>query len=163
MAMGLFDRIKEASENVQTGLSLREVDAELIASGKAGTALVKSAKATKIAFGNEAFSDAVLAFELEVRLPSRNPYVVALQQRVPHIYQGAVAIPGCTVSVRVDPADPQRVAIDFSQPPVPAAGGQPAPAKDPLSDIERLANLHEQGVISDDEFAEQKKKLLGEL
>jgi hypothetical protein len=161
--MGLFDRIKEASENVQTGLTLREVDPELIANGLPGPALVESAKATKIAFGNEAFSDAVLAFELEVRLPNRQPYLVALEQRVPHIYEGTVAIPGATVSVRVDPADPQRVAIDFSQPPVPAAGGSPGPATDPLSNLERLANLHEQGVISDAELAEQKKKLLGDI
>jgi hypothetical protein len=161
--MGLFDRIKEAGDNIQTGLSLREVDAELIANGLPAQALVKSAKATKIAYGNEAFSDPVLGFELEVRPPNREPYVVALQQRVPHLYQGAVAIPGATVSVRIDSADPQRVAIDFSQPPVPAGGGSPAPASDPLSDLERLAKLHEQGVISDAELAEQKKKLMGEL
>lgn len=105
-----------------------------------------------MAFGNEAFSDPVLAFDLEVRPPDREPYSVSLQQRVPHVYEGAV-IPGAGVSVRVDGADPNRVAIDFSQPPVPAAAASP-PAADPISDLERLAKLHEQGVISDAELAE---------
>jgi hypothetical protein len=160
--MGLFDRIAEAAGNIQTGLQLREVDPELIANGLAGKAVVKTVESTKMSFGTNAFADPVLAFDLEVRLPDREPYAVALQQRVPHIYEGAV-IPGVTVAVRVDSTDAKRVVIDFNQPPVPAGASAPTQAPDPLSELERLAKLHEQGVISDDELAELKKRLLGEL
>ena len=160
--MGLFDRITEAAGNIQTGLQLREVDPDLMANGLPGDAAVKAVDATKMSLGKDAFADPVLAFDLEVRLPNREPYTVALQQRVPHIYEGAV-IPGATVSVRVDSADPQRVAIDFDQPPVPAGASAPTPAADQVSQLERLAKLHEQGVVSDAELAELKKRLLGEL
>jgi ABC-type sulfate transport system substrate-binding protein len=161
--MGLFDRIKEASDNVQAGLDLRNVDPELLANGLAGTALVTGMHDTKIAFGQHAFSDPVVAFELEVRLPERQPYAVAFQQRVPHLLVGAV-IPGATVSVCVDRSDSQRVAIDFEQAPVPPATRSSAGASaDPLDQLERLAKLHEQGVITDAELAEQKQKLLGEI
>src|ERR1700737_2528349 len=128
--MGLFDRIAEAAGNIQTGLQLREVDPELIANGLPGTALISTVAATKMSFGTNAFADPVLAFDLEVRLPDHEPYAVAIQQRVPHIYEGAV-IPGATVTVRVDRADPQRLAIDFNQPPVPAGASAPTHAADP--------------------------------
>lgn len=50
----------------------------------------------------------------------------------------------------------------------PAAGGyeqapppQPAPAADPIEQLKQLAELHSQGVLTDEEFAAQKAKLLG--
>lgn len=36
-----------------------------------------------------------------------------------------------------------------------------APAADPIEQLKELAQLHEQGVLTDDEFAAQKAKLLG--
>jgi len=41
-------------------------------------------------------------------------------------------------------------------------GAQPAPADDELSKLERLAKLHESGALTDEEFATEKKRLLGE-
>ena len=40
---------------------------------------------------------------------------------------------------------------------------QPAapPAKDTTAELQKLADLHKQGVLTDDEFAAMKKKLLG--
>jgi len=160
--VGLFDRISEAAGNIETGLQLREVDPELIANGLVGNALVKTVAATRISFGTGAFADPVLAFDLEVRVPDREPYAAALQQRVPHIYEGAV-IPGATVAVRVDRTDPGRLAIDFNQSPVPAGASASTQAADPSSQLERLAKLHEQGVVNDDELAEMKKRLLSEI
>jgi hypothetical protein len=43
-------------------------------------------------------------------------------------------------------------------PPPPAAA--PAPAVDPIEQLQKLATLHEQGVLTDEEFAVQKAKLL---
>ena len=43
-----------------------------------------------------------------------------------------------------------------------AAAPAPAPAAaDPTEQLKKLAELHEQGVISDEEFAAAKKKALG--
>ena len=50
-------------------------------------------------------------------------------------------------------APPQAAA----PPPPPAAAGGP----DPLDHLERLGKLHEQGVLTDDEFAREKAKVLG--
>jgi Short C-terminal domain len=36
-----------------------------------------------------------------------------------------------------------------------------APAPDPIEQLEKLAALHQQGVLTDAEFADQKAKLLG--
>jgi uncharacterized protein HemY len=36
-----------------------------------------------------------------------------------------------------------------------------APAKDTTAELQKLADLHKQGVLTDEEFAAMKKKLLG--
>jgi Short C-terminal domain len=49
-------------------------------------------------------------------------------------------------------------------PPAPGTPAPPptaAPSDDTVSRLERLAALHAQGVLTDDEFAQQKAKLLG--
>jgi Short C-terminal domain len=43
------------------------------------------------------------------------------------------------------------------QEPAPAA----APAPDPIEQLKQLGQLHQQGVLTDEEFAAQKAKLLG--
>jgi Short C-terminal domain len=42
-------------------------------------------------------------------------------------------------------------------PPAPAA----APAEDPIEQLKQLASLKEQGILTDEEFAAQKAKILG--
>jgi hypothetical protein len=44
----------------------------------------------------------------------------------------------------------------YQEPPPPAA-----PAADPIEQLKQLAELHTQGVLTDEEFAAQKAKLLG--
>ena len=44
----------------------------------------------------------------------------------------------------------------YQQPP-PAA----APAEDPIEQLKQLGQLHEQGILTDEEFAREKKKILG--
>jgi hypothetical protein len=46
-------------------------------------------------------------------------------------------------------------------PPAPPAPAAAAPAEDATSEIERLASLHESGVLSDEEFTAAKAKILG--
>ena len=38
---------------------------------------------------------------------------------------------------------------------------EPPPAADPIEQLKELGQLHEQGVLTDEEFAAQKAKLLG--
>lgn len=58
----------------------------------------------------------------------------------------------------IDEAAARAVAAQQVQQPVPAAASAPA---DPLAQLERLAQLHERGLLSADEFAAAKAKLLG--
>ena len=46
-------------------------------------------------------------------------------------------------------------------PPAPPAPAAAAPAEDATSELERLASLHDSGVLSDDEFTAAKAKILG--
>jgi hypothetical protein len=46
------------------------------------------------------------------------------------------------------------------QEPPPAAPQAAAPAADPIEQLKELGQLHEQGVLTDEEFAAQKAKLL---
>jgi hypothetical protein len=58
----------------------------------------------------------------------------------------------------------ERLSALESQPPA-AAPAAPAPAAamsdDTISQLKELGQLHEQGVLTDEEFAQQKAKLLG--
>ena len=42
-----------------------------------------------------------------------------------------------------------------------APAGSAAPAADPIEQLKELGELHDQGVLTDEEFAAQKAKLLG--
>jgi putative oligomerization/nucleic acid binding protein len=47
------------------------------------------------------------------------------------------------------------------QPPAQVVGGAPAAAPDPLAQLEQLANLRDRGVLTEEEFAAQKARILG--
>jgi hypothetical protein len=47
------------------------------------------------------------------------------------------------------------------EPPAPPAPAAAAPAEDETSELERLASMHDSGVLSDDEFTAAKAKVLG--
>ncbi len=49
---------------------------------------------------------------------------------------------------------------EYYEEPAPAAPAAPA-APDPMEQLEKLAQLHTQGILTDEEFAAQKAKLLG--
>jgi hypothetical protein len=56
---------------------------------------------------------------------------------------------------------PPQQAYAAPPPPPPAYSEPQAPAPDPIAQLKQLADLHEQGALTDDEFAVQKAKLLG--
>ena len=45
----------------------------------------------------------------------------------------------------------------YQEPPPPP----PPPAEDPIAKLKELGELHEQGILTDEEFAAQKAKILG--
>jgi hypothetical protein len=53
----------------------------------------------------------------------------------------------------------EREAEQYVQPPAPASGGGMAP--DAIEQLRQLGELHDQGVLTDEEFAQQKARLLG--
>jgi hypothetical protein len=55
---------------------------------------------------------------------------------------------------------PQQQA--YEQPPPAAAAPAPAEA-DPVARLKELGQLHEQGILTDEEFAEQKAKILNTM
>jgi hypothetical protein len=72
-----------------------------------------------------------------------------------------VAGTATAVSNRVSRRQGERWAEqDDANAPAPAAAAPAAPAPDPIEQLKELAALHDQGVLTDDEFATQKAKVL---
>jgi hypothetical protein len=58
--------------------------------------------------------------------------------------------------------DERLAALENQQAPAAAAPPAPAgPSTDTISQLKELGQLHEQGILTDEEFAAQKAKLLG--
>jgi hypothetical protein len=51
----------------------------------------------------------------------------------------------------------QQQQPQYQEPPPPP----PPPAEDPIEQLQKLGALHEQGILTDEEFAAQKAKILG--
>jgi hypothetical protein len=88
--------------------------------------------------------------------------------------------PGMTLPATIDRANPRNVRIEWDELPdsrdrarqtaeaMAAAMRAPQPApppsgEDALSKLERLAKLHEDGALTDEEFAAEKRKLLDDV
>lgn len=87
------------------------VSPRLLSRGVPATAVVEQTRQTGVIFNTAP----VLGFRLKVTHEARD-YPAEVQQAVPRRLVGAV-LPGSSVAVRVDPADPTQVAIDWSQTP----------------------------------------------
>lgn len=107
--MGLFKKAKEAMQMATGG--------EQIPDGRLGMAVITSCdiSGTSITIGN--VEQRVCTFGLEVYLDDTDRYRATAKAKLPE-WDLAKIQPGATqVAVRVDPQDPQHVAIDFSIPP----------------------------------------------
>jgi hypothetical protein len=83
-------------------------NATLLANGRPGTAFVLEAKDTGIAV----HGDSVVELTLDVTPQGGPAYEVRTATLVPAVAR-ARALPGATVPVRIDPAQPTSVAIDW--------------------------------------------------
>jgi hypothetical protein len=57
--------------------------------------------------------------------------------------------------------EPEPQSAQAPPPPPPAPAAAPAPEADPIAQLKELAALREQGILTDEEFAAQKAKILG--
>lgn len=84
---------------------------QLLQTGTPGRATIKSLQDTGTIINNAP----AVVLDLEVAVEGKDPYAVQIQRAVPQIYL-ARCQPGGQIGVKVDPADPSAVAIDWTQP-----------------------------------------------
>jgi hypothetical protein len=171
-------------------LSLRVIragDPRLLHRGIRGTATVLTAHRTNTVIQAGEFdwmAPWMYKYRLRVTLPGREPYETTCNICADGISEGQ------EVDIAAAPHNRKRVTIDVGQgkgrsaadasgatpKDRPTAGtslkfdpssGHRSSGADPANDdsigkLERLADLHDRGVLTDDELAEQKRKLLGE-
>jgi hypothetical protein len=107
LAVGLRSRARAASAR------------RVLSTGTAGSATITGLTQTGM-FMNE---NPQVEMDLMVQVPGRPPYAAKRKQFVPLILLGRLST-GSPLSVRVDPADPSNVEIDWDTPlPVAATGG----------------------------------------
>lgn len=114
----------------------------LRAVGVVGTATIASIRETGVLVNNSP----VLELGLDVDTSAHAPYQLTIRQRVPMHALGAVA-PGTEVTVVVDPADRERLAIDFTgsiatpAPTPPMEDAAREIARPAVRDVERLLRV----------------------
>lgn len=127
--MGFFDGLSKGFQQLANGLAGGGVDPELLANGvlARGDVLGLTLSGTTVQVMN-GLVERTCTLTLRVMRDGAQPYQVEVKQRIPEVYIPQLQQPGAALAVRVDPADAQRVAIDFdSQPPqvqLPESTGQ---------------------------------------
>jgi membrane protease subunit (stomatin/prohibitin family) len=74
---------------------------------------------------------------------------------------GTAVVAGTAGAVSGHMANKQQQQAAAQQAAAPPEAPAEAPAEDPYAQLEKLGQLHEQGILTDEEFAAQKAKLLG--
>ena len=138
--MGFFDRIGDAFRGFTGG-----VDGQLLATGTLarGDLIGLDVSGTTIQINN-GLVERKCTFTVMVHLDGQTPYQATCVQRIGEIYLPQL-VPGQTaLAVRVNPADPQEIAIDFATP-VPTVALTASEGKDSAAWI--LANGSEANVV----------------
>jgi len=167
MMSQMGDMLGDASEQLKDLKDQTGDKSRLLAEGIPGEGVIVAMGTP--ARGAQIFS---LDVDLEVHLPGREAYRVANQYMVPAT---ATINEGIRLPVRVDPADPSRLAIDWDRAAQEPARGQVRPVAeapvsavsavagsggDTVDQLERLARLRDSGALTDAEFALQKARIL---
>ena len=136
--MGLFKRAKGA---------LGGVDHDLLEDGVLARGEVQQVDPTAMSVGRpEAGYGTRVVCVVTVRvvpLDGSAPYVASCHHPVPQVYLPQLGTPGAAVAVRVDPADPQHVALDLGHdvpPPPGTAAVGPGGSGDPEPRIELVSD-----------------------
>lgn len=107
--MGFFDDIINSANQALGG-----ADSELIQNGLLGRGEVLGVDASgmTLQIGN-GLVERKCTVTLNVMLDGKQPYQAQVSQRIQEVYIPQLSSGGAVVAVRVDPNDPNRVAIDF--------------------------------------------------
>ena len=121
--MGFFDNIVNSVNKAFGG-----ADAELLQNGilARGHVIGLTPGGTTVQMGN-GLVERSCTIQLQVFLDGRPPYEAVAQQRVQEIVIPQLASGAAVVAVRVDPANPANVAVDFSTPPPEVRVAAPSP------------------------------------
>lgn len=117
--MGFFDELSKGFQQLANGIAGGSVDPQLLADGvlARGEVLGMTLSGTTVQVMN-GLVERTCTFTLRVLRDGAQPYQAQVRQRIPEVYIPQLQRPGAALAVRVDPSDPQRVALDFdSQPP----------------------------------------------
>jgi Short C-terminal domain len=157
-------------------------DRRLLRRGVRGTAVVLGARATNTFVqkgGGPWQASRVYKYRLRVSIPGRSPYETDCAICAAGIREGS------TVGVAVSRHNHRRVTIDVGQAgdhapgaatyTLPAGGtivtidarpahesGEPATDAERIAELTQLGRLHDQGVLTDAEFASEKARVLGQ-
>jgi hypothetical protein len=113
--------------------ALGHVDKRLLKTGLPGRGRVIECTPTAMSVGAEGRGygeERVCDVTVEVSgIDGRGPYCASCKHPIPLIYLPQMKAEGAVVAVRVDPADPQHIALDLASDPPPAT--DPPPTVDP--------------------------------
>lgn len=115
--MGFFDKLTNAFAGVDT---------QLLQSGTLGRGIVVGAMPSSgmTVQKGAGMVERPVAFQVQVLLDGGIPYLAQVEQRVAEVYIPQLQTGSAQVAVRVDPVDPQHIAIDFQTPPPPVRLGR---------------------------------------
>jgi hypothetical protein len=108
--MGFLDKIRAVGGGVPP---------ELLQNGTLARGEIVSVQPTgmTVSHGNEALGKQVCNIAINVVMDNTPPYTATVHQGVPILMLQALMSPGAVVAVRVNPANPQEIAIDFDNAP----------------------------------------------
>jgi len=112
MLRDMPDTINQASAAVDDAMALQEdlqQQQALLSSGTPGKATIKNFTDT----GTLVNFNPQVVLDLEVAIEGKTPYEAQLTTSVPQVYLGRLQ-PGGSIGVKVDPADPSSIAIDWT-------------------------------------------------
>ena len=105
--MGIFKKMKEA---------VAGTDADSIENGRLGRGIITDLGISGTSITTGGVESRVCTFTLEIALDDTPRYMAQARQRIAVWDIGRIQPGATTVAVRVDPNDPQRVAIDWDTP-----------------------------------------------
>lgn len=111
MIKDMPNQVAQASSAVDGVMADMEKQQTLLATGTPGRATIKNFTDT----GTIVNYNPQVVLDLEVAIEGQDAYAAQLTTSVPQIYLAKLT-PGANIGVRVDPADPSSIAIDWAQP-----------------------------------------------
>ena len=155
---GMLDGIRQANALLgQMGEQQR-----LLTTGIPGRARIDAMADTGATVNEQPIAELTMTVEV----PGMNPYQVTTQQPVPRLMTASFAPAPVAKAAMSTVSDDGSAASTFTGTVCPGAtpGTTPiVPSQDPAARLERLADLRDRGVLTEEEFAAQKARILSEL